>query len=49
MVNFVYTKSNQIDNYGVKWHLSARSNVDKDDGEEYLNIYLHAEHHFESK
>ena len=43
--------SNGIDEYGVKWSITASSEVDDEEegGEEYLYVYLHAEHHFKSK
>ena len=47
--NLVDYKSNETDKYGVKWFVSAFSYVSENDGEEYLGIYLHAEHQFECK
>ena len=41
--------SNPIDMYGVIWYISAGSQVDEDDGEEYFDVNLHAEHAFEKQ
>lgn len=46
MARFEEIESNKIDKYGVKWYMSALSKVSEDNGEEYLAVYLHAEHHF---
>lgn len=39
--------SKQTHMYGVNWYISADAQVDEEDGVEYLDVQLHAEHEFE--
>lgn len=41
--------SKRIDKFGAEWFISVKSQSNETDGEEYLNVYLHAEHTLEHK
>lgn len=41
--------SKRIERYGVGWYTSGHSLIDEEDDEEYLKVYLHADHDFENK
>lgn len=40
MKNFESTHSETINMFVIKWYISAESEVDKNDGEEYLNFKI---------